>query len=269
MADKKRWFRLPLRNLFVLFTCVAVAIGLVAYRGQQRKAALAAVRKAGGTIHMGVGEHSRLEDWFGPDAFGSVWRVDLHQGKADKALVAQIAVLKELTTLDLSNADIDDEGVRQIAHLPLRVLWLQSTHITDASAATISRIKTLDFLMLNATGVSDRFLEQLEPLPALEKLGLRGSRVTGAGMKFLARHPSLKELDVYWTKVDDAGVEALSHCQSLTRLGLSMTGITNDVLQYLEKLPSLAELDLTANRPITKEAVQTFQTKHPLYKIEF
>jgi len=74
---------------------------------------------------------------------------------------------------------------------------------------------------------------------------------------------------VYWTKVDDAGVEALSHCQSLTRLGLSMTGITNDVFQYLDKLPTLTELDLTANRPITKEAVQTFQTKHPLCKIEF
>jgi Ran GTPase-activating protein (RanGAP) involved in mRNA processing and transport len=269
MSRNRRWFRLSLRNLFVLFTCVAIAIGLVAYRGQQRKAALAAIRKAGGTIHMAVGEHSRLEDWFGPEAFGSAWRVDLHKSKADKALVAQIAVLKELTNLDLSNADIDDEGVRQIAHLPLREQWLQSTHMTDASAATISRIKTLDFLMLNATGLSDRFLEQLEPLPALEKLGLRGTRVTGAGMKFLARHPNLKELDVYWTKVDDAGVETLSHCQSLTCLGLSMTGITNDVFQHLDKLPSLAELDLTANRTVTKEAVQAFQTKHPLCKIEF
>jgi hypothetical protein len=267
MSDNKRWFRISLRNLLILFTCVAIVTGWFARYVHQRKAALAAVRQAGGAIQMDVGNRTRLEEWFG-SAFGNVSKIDLRNGKADNALLAEIAVLKEIRALDVSGANIDDEGVRQIAHLPLRELWLQGTHITDASAATLSRMKTLDFLQLNATALSDNFLEQLEPLPALGRFGLRGTQVTGAGMKYLSRHPALRELDVYHTKVDDAGVRSLVECRLLTSLGLSMTGITNDVFDTLEKLPTLTNVDLSANRPITNEAVSTFQTAHPQCKIE-
>jgi len=217
---------------------------------------------------MELGGPSRLEKWFG-SSFGSVYKLDLRKAKSDNALLAQIAVLKELRALDLSYANIDDDGVRRIAHLPLRELWLQGTHITDASAAAISQMKTLDFLQLNATPLTDQFLEHLETLPALDKLGLRGTKVTGAGLRFLSRHPALREVDVYWTSVDDAGVQSLADCQALTFVGLSMTKITNKAFESLEKLPNLTGVDLTANRPITKDAVAEFQKSHPQCKIEW
>ena len=49
-ASKKRRFRISLRTLLVAFTCVAILIGWFAHYAQQRKAAFAAIRKAGGTI---------------------------------------------------------------------------------------------------------------------------------------------------------------------------------------------------------------------------
>ena len=183
--------------------------------------------------------------------------------------MAHIGALKELRRLDLSNADIDDDGLRQIIHLPLRELWLQETNITNASAATVSRMKSLDFLQLNATSLSDAFLEQLASMPELEDLGLRGTRVTGVGMKYLSRHPNLKKLDVYSTDVDDAGVKHLVDCQSLTDVGLSMTKVTNHVFEHLARLPNLTDADLTANRPVTTEAVLAFEKSHPKCDIEW
>lgn len=218
---------------------------------------------------MGRAAPGRLERWFGAEAFGTVIKVDLREAKADNGVLAHLAVLKELKRLDLSNADIDDDGLRRIVHLPLRELWLQETHITDASAATLSQIKSLDFLQLNATGVSDAFLERMASLPELEDLGLRGTHVTGVGMKHLSRHPKLKKLDVYSTEVDDSGVGDLVACQSLVRVGLSMTKITNAVFQHLDELPNLTEADLTANEPITTEAVLTFEESHPKCDIEW
>jgi internalin A len=253
----------------IAITCAAITITIIARWAHQRQSALAAIRKAGGSILMSSRSPWRLELLFGPEVCCRVGRVDLRNGKADNALLSQIGVLSELGQLDLSNADIDDEGLLQIAHLPLWRLWLQETHITDASAATISRMKHLDFLQLNATNVSDEFLEHLDALPKLSNLGLRGTRVTGAGMKFLVRHPNLKELDVYETAVDDDGVAALVECQKLTFLGLSSTKISKDVFGYLDKLPNLATVDLNANRVITNDGVLGFNKLHPRCKIEW
>jgi hypothetical protein len=269
MAGKNRWLRISLRTFLVAFTCAAVAVGCFGRYVHQRRAAFDAIRKAGGEIQMGIGEPSRLEEWFGSEVFGSVNEVDLRAGKADNELLRHIGVLKELRRLDLSGADIDDEGLGEIAHLPLRVLWLQETKITDASAATISQIQTLDFLQLNATSLSDAFLEHLEPLPELENVGMRGTKVTADGMKYLPRHPKLKKLDVYHTQVDDAGVQHLVACQSLSDLGLSMTKVTNEVFESLNQLRNLTNADLSANRPITTEAVMAFEKKHPKCDIEW
>jgi hypothetical protein len=225
--DMKRRLQISLRLLFLLFTCLSIAVGLFAHYARQRWAAFAAIRQAGGEVQMSVGEPGRLEKWFGAELFGTVTNVNLREGKADNTLLAHIAALKELRRLDLSNADIDDDGLRIIVHLPLRELWLQETKITDASAVTLSQIKSLNFLQLNATSVSDAFLERLSPLPELEDLGLRGTHLTGVGMKYLSRQPKLKNLDVYQTEVDDSGVAHLVACKSLNRLGLSMTKITD------------------------------------------
>lgn len=269
MSPSKHRFQISLRAFFLLLTCVSITVALFARYAHQRWAAFAAIRQAGGDVRMSIAEPGRLEKCFGAELFGTVNNIDLRKGAADNALLAHIAALKELRELDLSNADIDDEGLRLIVHLPLRELWLQETNITDASAMMLFKIKSLEFLQLNATSVSDAFLERLDALPDLEDLGLRGTRVTGAGMKYLSRHPKLKKLDVYSTDVDDSGVEYLIACQSLTRVGLSMTKITDAVFQHLDKLSNLTDADLTANAPVTTEAVLAFEKSHPKCDIEW
>jgi hypothetical protein len=127
---------------------------------------------------------------------------------------------------------------------------------------------TLDFLQLNATSLSDSFLEQLEPLPALDNLGLRGTRVTSLGMKHLSRHPNLKLLDVYSTEVDDSGVSQLVDCQSLVDVGLGARKITDSVFEHLDKLPNLTNADLNGSH-VTTKAVLAFEKSHPKCDIEW
>ncbi|WP_413432619.1 hypothetical protein [Crateriforma spongiae] len=195
--------------------------------------------------------------------------VNLRDAEVDNALLIHVGNLKEVRRLDLSGAEIDDEGVLSIAHLPLRELWLQSTNITDRSAETISKIKTIDFLQLNSNQLSDEFLANLKSMPNLRDLGLRGTRVTSDGMAYLARHPKLKELDVYHTVVDDAGVESLTECKSLTFIGLSMTKITENVFPHLARMPKLTDADLTGNRPISTDSVLAFERDQPRIDIEW
>lgn len=269
MHGNRRWFRISLRTLLAVFTCVVVALGWFAYSAKVRREALAAIRTAGGKIQFGINEPSLFEKWFGADLFGRVNKINLRKGKVDSELLRHIGVLKELRRLDLSNADIDDEGLRRISHLPLLELWLQETGITEASAAILSDMSTLSFLSLNATTLSDEFLEHLEPLPQLEDLGLRGTKVTTVGMKYMSRHPQLRKLHLYHTDVDDSGVEHLVVCQSLTSIGLSSTKVTNGVFKHLEKLPNLTDADLTANQPVTTDAVLAFEKSHPKCVIEW
>jgi hypothetical protein len=165
MSPTKRWLRISLRTSFVLFTCVAIAVGWFARYANQRWAAFAALRQAGADIQMGVGEPSRLEDWFGAELFGTVNKVDLREGKADNKLMVRIAALQELRRLDLSNADIDDDGLRLIKHLPLRELWLQETKISDASAKRFPKSSLWTFCNLTRRRCPMRFLNSSSRCP--------------------------------------------------------------------------------------------------------
>ena len=264
--NTKNATRRLVRALLIAF--VALALPDVLARANdvsesgKRKAAIAAILQAGGEIRVVTSATAEMLERL------PINSVDLSEATVSNELLLHVANLQEVTRLNLSFAEIDDIGLRTIAHLPLRELWLQSTNITDASAATISKMETLSFLQLNSLSLSDQFLAELKGLPNLKILGLRGTLVTGDGMKHLSRHPKLSELDVYKTEVDDTGVDALTACQMLRFIGLSNTRITNDVLQKLSNVPRLSRVDLSGNRVLRQESIATFRKNHPTCRVE-
>ena len=265
----KRFTRISIRSLLVVVTCVAIGLAWLTHYANSRKSAFAAIRDSGGDIRMGLGEPTILEEWFGTEVFGTIIKIDMRKGSADNKLLTHIAKLTEVRQLDLSNCEIDDEGLRLISHLPLTELWLQSTHISDASAETLSMMPTIDFLQLNSTALTDAFLRDLQSLPRLQDLGLRGTEITGDGMRYLSRHPKLSELDLYHTSVDDSGVDLLTNCPSISKLGLSMTQVTDAVFAHLEGFPKLTKADLSGNRTVSTEAVLDFEKNRPKCDIEW
>jgi hypothetical protein len=135
-----------------------------------------------------------LRSCLGDNFFANVVRVHLFGEKITDEVLANIARVTQLHTLELFDAQI-----------------------TDAGMAHIARLTQLHNLRLYDTRVSDAGLQHLAGLPQLEWLCLSNSQVTDAGLAHLARLPQLHNLILTQTRVTDAGVaklkQALPKCR--------------------------------------------------------
>jgi hypothetical protein len=103
--------------------------------------------------------------------------------------------LPKLKYLGLSYTSVSDAGVKAALDHPssLEILWLEGTHITDASLALLKDAKRLMFVSLDRTRVTDAGLRHLSGLPALIRVSVDRTAVTPEGMASLkAATPSLR-----------------------------------------------------------------------------
>ena len=77
--------------------------------------------------------------------------------------------------------------------------------------------KSLQYLYLNDTKVTDAGLKHLSELKALKELGLSSTKVTDAGLKHLVGLKALESLDLRDTKVTDAGLLHLADLNALKK----------------------------------------------------
>ena len=137
-----------------------------------------------------------------------------------RPLTESLAVMKQLTCLQIPGAKIDrrwagprspqelealvvddmhfnDEDLRHLASLHrLKVLFLDCTAISDDGMASIESFPNLEFLVLSNTNVTDQGLRSLSKLHRLEKLDIMETRATNACLKNLAAMRSLKTVRV-------------------------------------------------------------------------
>jgi len=97
---------------------------------------------------------------------------------------------------------------------------------------------------LNGTRVSDRNVQALSRLRALERLNLSQTAVSDTALKTLPRLHGLEEVNVEATSVSDAGMVYLSQCQQLRYLWLRDTQITDNSVQLIVQLSALKKLDI-------------------------
>lgn len=149
-----------------------------------------------------------------------------------------------LTHLELSGAPVSDAGLSGIASLKsLRFLRLSYTNISDAGAPLLASLPTLEHLDLSSTDVGDALLAPLKTLEHLTRLKLSYSRITNAGLKHLAGFSRLEHLEVARTRVSDEGMAALAALPALKRLNLDYTTVSDKGLATIRKaLPDLIEL---------------------------
>jgi hypothetical protein len=177
--------------------------------------------------------------------------------------------------LSLAGTPIRDDGLRQLAELPLVGLHLELCQtVSDESLREVGRMKSLQALWLTGTpvthaglqhltslsnlaaidlelcdGVTDNSCGVLATMPnlravTLKKTGFEPLRVTDAGVEQLAKLQQLEWLDLYANSVSAAGVAHLGHMQSLRHLDLSLVAIGDEALPYLAGLPKLEYLSL-------------------------
>lgn len=216
--------------------------------------------------------------------------LNLSQTPADDEAMKSIKDLRFLEGLILSCTKVTDEGVRTIAGLPLFVLDLGHTNISDRAldilaqripgiqrlfiagtsinddgVESLCHLKDLHNLDLSQTRITDKALEPLSHLNNLEELNLARTNVSNRGIAHLKNLKSLACLELSETAVTDAGLGALTSLKRLKFLGLKKTRITNNGLSALVRIPTLRKLILD-DTLVTDEGVSTLlKLNNPSY----
>jgi internalin A len=197
----RRFLRFSVRGLIVLVLVIGAGLGRIVRQAHIQRDAVAAIRKAGGTVVYswehgntfprvgGPWARSRLADLSGVDFFDHVTDVYLSGSlrPADTTL-AEAGRLNHLERLFLKNASVTDAGLVHLKGLTnLSALMLTNTRVTDGGLVHLKGLTNLYWLDLGHTGVTDVGLHDLEGLSALSLLGVGGTQVTDAGVDELKR----------------------------------------------------------------------------------
>src|SRR4029077_11587365 len=148
--------------------------------------------------------------------------------------------------LRLSDAQLQDL-LREYGD-KLKCLNLGKRRIDDNQLLElIGYCPNLQQLFIESDKISDKGLEHLSKLAALQELNLRGcDQISDAGLEHLSKLAALQELNLReCNQISDAGLEHLSKLAALQELNLRGCNEIGDAgLEHLSKLAALQELNL-------------------------
>lgn len=129
-----------------------------------------------------------------------------------------------------------DADLRLLKHVD-GLIWLNlmDSQVTDAGAADLAALKSLNRVALNRTKFTDAGVERLAELPQLEHLELKGIQLTDAGAAHFKKMKSLKVLHVTHTQLTDAGMLQLTDCANLEFVDLLFVNVTDQGVAELQK----------------------------------
>lgn len=129
--------------------------------------------------------------------------------------------------------------------------WLRHLllmHPSDDHALSLSRLTSLQTLVLKNGRIREAGLSHLAALTSLHTLEVFDNYVEAAGLRHLTTLTALRTLKFESSGVGDEGLQVLSELTSLQVLDLSYTDVTDAGLPYLATLTSLRSLDLSVTQ---------------------
>ena len=200
--------------------------------------------------------------------------VVFNQGTSvDNRALEQLASFRYLESLDFVQCRIEPDAEFCSPRTScLKRLGLDRTRITTSQLRSLSQLRRLEGLTLDAGGLKGDFLEPLCRLPRLAELyvtdgdfsqGAAASLARMQGIQWLylckcsvdakvgpalGRLENLEFLDVYDAPFDDEGVKHLTSLKHLTDLRLGRTAITDDCMASLAQLTGLTKLELSETK---------------------
>lgn len=193
VSGERRLFRptFSLRTLLLGMAVLGAGLGLFQRLDRQRQL-VARIEAAGGICGYQTRDSSgRFETWFRamlPQSyFDDVWYIGFDENNNNvDGILAHVAELQSLDSLNLANTKVSDEGLAHLARLKsLRWVDLHNTQVSDPGLAHLARLKSLKVLYLTNTQVSDAGLADLAELRSLERLYLEKTQASDAGVQRL------------------------------------------------------------------------------------
>lgn len=234
-----------LRTLLLVVAACAVWIGDYVHRAHRQHDAIAAIRRAGGTVQTVPVAPTWVRNLLGQEYFVKPVAVAFDAQKP--ATDDDLAALRGMPNLEVLylGGNFTDAGIEYASHLTsLKVLGLTHVPITDAGMVHLSHLTNLRELRLVGSRVSGSGLVYLKGMKRLRVLCLSGTRIDGSGLWHLDALPALEQLSLAFTQIEDADLEHLKGLGSLEHLDLAGTRITDAGLEHLKHLTNLRYLRL-------------------------
>jgi F-box/leucine-rich repeat protein 14 len=163
-----------------------------------------------------------------------------------------VAVLVQLTDLNLANTSVTDRGLASLSTLTrLEILNLSNTKITAEGFFYLRAMPSLRKLYLGGNGIGDDGLTYLREMRSLESL--EGIDPTDKGLASLTPLSNLRRLYI-GGPVTDIGLEHISRLRNLEELNISGSGVTDNGMAHLAKLTNLKSLFLF-ECPVTRKGL--------------
>jgi hypothetical protein len=254
--------RFRLRTLLLAFTVASVGLGIYTNRARSQRRSVVAIQKYGGWVRYDFqfpsGDYSykgfdaKARSWIpqwcldqvGVDMFHNVVQVNLNYSEdsgirqenhnpSDEAL-GYLAALPHLRVLLLSDTQASDDSMSNLGRLQkLQYLYMWDvSNVTDAGVAHLRGHRTLRYVHLSSSRITDKSLEVFGKMPQLEGLSLQYNRFTDEGLGHVAQLTNLTSLWVCGpegrepSSITDAGLRQLEGLNKLTKLGIRNTKVT-------------------------------------------
>jgi Leucine-rich repeat (LRR) protein len=183
---------------------------------------------------------------------------------------------KNLRGIDLSGADISDEGAKVLTNNPrLTYIKLANNFIGDEGISSIASLAGLEYLNIDWNplvtnkgiqvlakhsnlkhlsfnsymahyNVTDEAMDELAQNTSITYLDLSGKQITERGAKLLSENKTLLTLNLYGNQINDAGARALLTMANLKHLNLG-ANILGTALDEALASTTIAALILDAN----------------------
>jgi hypothetical protein len=123
--------------------------------------------------------------------------------------LSQLGSLQQLTNLSLVRCRMNGSGLRHLTPLPIQVLSLNYTPVTDDNLGVVATWSGMTNLTLQGTKLTDRALVNFRELKKLRELDLNRTVVSDGGLVHLTGLANLSHLLLSRTEVTDEGVDKL------------------------------------------------------------
>ncbi len=224
----------------------------------------------------------KLERLYTPQGMSDVVMVQIADAQSLKDLsimssrmtdagLASIAKLRSLEVMHLEGNDqMSNDGLKALTQLlALRHLRLMGP-FTDRAMMHLAAMPALRVLWLDTTNVTDAGLQRLSQSKSIERLCLHWlDKITDRGVAHLSNMPQLKGLDVQHASLGDASLKLLATMPNLDYLHLPNEGPTDAGVAHLAQLTGLKYLwiDCASNSPLTDESLRVVGGLHRLEKL--
>lgn len=183
---------------------------------------------------------------------GGIHTIDLFGAELDDEGLAVIGAMGALRTLNVSRTSVTDAGIEHLAGLSLRSLSMHDTKATEASAPVIARIATLERLRFETKSMSDGVFEHFGRLPALVELESRDIRVSADALRHLEGARSLRKLVL--DRLASGGLAGAKNLTQLEELELNDSDVRGGDLRHIANLKKLRRLNL-GETPVDAEGL--------------